>query len=48
VLNVALQEMKDRMHNAGYRDEVMKEIYDEMQRCGSAPADDDDSTPPAP
>jgi amino acid transporter len=48
VLNVALQEMKERVHNAGYHDEVMKEIYDEMQRCGSAPVDDDDTTPPAP
>jgi amino acid transporter len=47
VLNVALQEMKERMHNDGYRDEVMKEIYDEMQRCGSAPVADDDTTPPA-
>ena len=45
VLNVALQEMKERMHNAGYREEVMKEIYDEMQRPGSAPADDE-SVPP--
>ena len=48
VLNVALQEMKDRMHNDGYRDEVMKDIYDEMQRNGGAPVDDDDSVPPSP
>jgi len=46
VLNVALQEMKERMHNDGYRDEVMKEIYDEMQRPGGDPIEDDDTTPP--
>ncbi len=48
VLNAALQEMKDRMHNDGYHDEVMKDIYDEMQRNGGAPVDDDDSVPPSP
>ncbi len=48
VLNVALQEMKDRMHNAGYREEVMKDIYDEMQRHGGDPVADDEDTPPAP
>jgi len=47
VLNVALQEMKERMHNDGYRDEVMKEIYDEMQRDGGPPVADDETTPPA-
>jgi amino acid transporter len=47
VLNVALQEMKDRMHNDGYREEVMKDIYDEMQRHGGDPGADDESTPPA-
>jgi len=47
VLNVALQEMKERMHNDGYRDEVMKEIHDEMERPGTDPVADDDTTPPA-
>jgi amino acid transporter len=47
VLNVALQEMKERMHNDGYRDQVMKDIHDEMQRHGSAPDADDDTMPPA-
>ena len=46
VLNVALQEMADRMHNDGYRDEVMKEIHDEMERRGGAPIADDETTPP--
>lgn len=46
VLNVALQEMAERMHNDGYRDEVMKEIYDEMQRRGGTPITDDDATSP--
>jgi amino acid transporter len=46
VLNVALQEMKERMHNDGYRDEVMKEIYDEMQRRGGDPLDDETTPPP--
>jgi len=47
VLNVALQEMAERMHNDGYRDEVMKEIYDEMQRRGSRPLADEETTPPS-
>ncbi|MGO9516018.1 MAG: APC family permease [Candidatus Korobacteraceae bacterium] len=46
VLNVALQEMKERMHNDGYRDEVLKEIFDEMQRHGGTPMADDETTPP--
>jgi amino acid transporter/nucleotide-binding universal stress UspA family protein len=46
VLNVALQEMKERMHNDGYRDDVMKEIYDEMQRDGGTPQSDDETIPP--
>ena len=45
VLNVALQEMRERMHNDAYRDDVMKEIHDEMQRLGSAPVDNDDTPP---
>ncbi len=47
VLNVALQEMADRMHNGAYREEVMKEIQDEMERRGSAPLADDETTPPS-
>jgi amino acid transporter len=47
VLNVALQEMRDRMHNGAYRDQVMKEIRDEMERPGSAPIEDQDATPPS-
>jgi amino acid transporter len=47
VLNVALQEMAERMHNGAYRDEVMKEIHDEMERRGSAPIADDETTPPS-
>jgi amino acid transporter len=47
VLNVALQEMKERMHNDGYRDEVMKEIYEEMQRRGGDPCADDETAAPA-
>jgi amino acid transporter len=46
VLNVALKEMAERMHNDGYRDEVMKEIQDEMQRRGGTPLEDDDTSPP--
>jgi len=35
VLNVALQEMDKRMHNEGHREEVMKDLEDEMSRpCG--------------
>ncbi len=47
VLNVALQEMAERMHNGAYRDEVMKEIQDEMERRGGAPIVDDETTPPS-
>jgi len=46
VLNVALQEMAERMHNDAYRDQVMKEIHDEMLRHGSDPIADDETTPP--
>ena len=44
VLNVALQEMAERMHNGAYREEVMKEIQDEMERRGGAPLADDENT----
>lgn len=43
VLNVALQEMASRMHNVPQKDEVMKEIFDEMQRKGGPPISDDDA-----
>jgi amino acid transporter len=48
VLNVALQEMANRMHNGAYHDEVMREIFEEMRRSrGEMVADDDPpSTPP--
>lgn len=48
VLNVALQEMTERMHNGAYRDEVMKEILDEMRRRSGQPVADDDVPPPPP
>ncbi len=41
VLNVALQELTDRLHNGAYRDDVLKEISDEMQRHGGTPVDDE-------
>jgi hypothetical protein len=34
------------MHNSAYRDQVMKEVYDEMQRSSAGPPDDDDPTIP--
>ena len=35
VLNVALQEMEQRMHDEGQREEVMQDLLDEVQRpCG--------------
>jgi amino acid transporter len=50
VLNVALQEMLQRIHTGADRDEIMKEIYDEMRRRGGEPVGDDDasSSPPSP
>ncbi len=48
VLNVALQEMAERMHNGAYHDEVMKEIFDEMRRRSGEPVADDDVPPPPP
>ena len=47
VLNVALQEMRERMHNGAYRDEVMREIRDEMERHGGTPLEDEDAKPPS-
>ncbi len=48
VLNVALQEMKSRMHDGDRQNEVMKDIYNEMQRDSAEPIAEDDaqSTPP--
>ena len=34
------------MHNDAYRDEVMNEIQDEMQRRGGTPLEDEDTAPP--
>ncbi|HUI84911.1 MAG TPA: APC family permease [Candidatus Binatia bacterium] len=48
VLNVALQEMASRIHDGQEKAEVMKDIYDEMNRQSGEPIADDDtqSTPP--
>ncbi len=48
VLNVALQEMKQRMHDDGRKDDVMQDIFDEMNRNSEEPIPEDDaqSTPP--
>ena len=48
VLNVALQEMAERMHNGAYHDGVMKEIFEEMRRSSGEPVADDDVPPPPP
>ncbi len=48
VLNVALQEMTERMHNGAYREDVLKEILEEMRRHGGAPVADEDVPPPPP
>jgi hypothetical protein len=48
VLNVALQEMKQRMRDDGRKDDVMQDIFDEMNRNSEEPIPEDDaqSTPP--
>ena len=49
ILNVALQEMMSRMHDDGERrEDVMQDIYDEMQRKSGDPIPEDDapSIPP--
>ena len=48
VLNVALQEMKARMHDDGRSVEVMQDIVDEMNRNSAEPIPEDDAqeTPP--
>jgi hypothetical protein len=44
VLNVALQEMEKRMHDGAQRDEVMKDLLDEVNRpCGPTLPDEDAS-----
>ncbi len=48
VLNVALQEMAERMHNGAYHDEVMREIFEEMRRSSAEPVADDEAPPPSP
>jgi amino acid transporter len=48
VLNVALQEMTERMHNGAYREDVLKEILEEMRRHGGAPVADEDAPPSPP
>ena len=45
VLNVALQEMEKRMHNGAERDEVMKDLEDEMCRPCGPTLPDEGSTP---
>ncbi len=46
VLNVALQEMDKRMHDGGQRDEVMKDLLNEVHRpCGPTLPDEDSSSP---
>ena len=45
VLNVALQEMEKRMHDGAQRDEVMKDLFDEVHRpCGPTLPDEDPSS----
>ena len=48
ILNVALQEMEARIHDGGLREDVLKDIYDEMERKSSEPIIDDETptTPP--
>ena len=49
VLNVALQEMKSRMHNGDRKDDVMNDIFAEMNRRSDEPISEDDDareTPP--
>ena len=43
VLNVALQEMKARMHDGDRREDVMKDIYDEMERRSDEPLADEEA-----
>ena len=44
VLNVALQEMAERMHDAPERQQVLDQIYDEMRR-GGGPCLNDENAP---
>jgi hypothetical protein len=43
VLNVALQEMKSRMHDGDRKDDVMSDIFNEMNRNSGEPIADDDT-----
>ena len=43
VLNVALREMMARMHDGSRRNEVMHDIFDEMNRESGEPVADDDA-----
>lgn len=49
ILNVALREMASRLHDGGLREDVLKDIYDEMGRQSDQPITEDDSptSPPA-
>ncbi len=49
VLNVALEEMKSRMHDGARKDDVMNDIFTEMNRNSAEPIPGDDDareTPP--
>jgi hypothetical protein len=48
ILNVSLQEMKARLHDDGLREDVLRDIHDEMVRGSNQPIADDDTptTPP--
>jgi hypothetical protein len=43
VLNVALQEMKSRMHDGDQKDDVLNDIYNEMNRSSEEPIAEDDA-----
>jgi hypothetical protein len=47
LLNVALQEMAQRMKDGADRDQVLKDIYGEMERHSDQPISEDDSSPSA-
>ena len=47
VLNVALQEMTRRIHDGSDRDEVLRDIHEEMERPSGEPLADQDTSPPA-
>jgi amino acid transporter len=45
ILNVALQEMDNRIHDSSERNQVLADIYDEMRRKSGPPLGDDDAAP---